>query len=761
MFQRRRTSLQRRIIILVAVGMLLMLAVLGVVSSLSIKESINRALRERLLLAQTVAGHLDYVMRQNLIRLQDIGFAPGVDLTDNDLEPERAALHNVYLHSMFTDGVFLLDRSGSVIMTEPYRPGMIGINLNDYISLSQTLTTGRPTVSGLLTWRLTGKKLIIAAVPIKDDQGRIVGLVGGEVDPTSSGLREVVQSARLGNTGYIDIVDNQGFVLGSTRSQNLFLQSDHGSFLANLINKKQTTVGTCHRCHQEREIERREIEVMAFAPLQTIPWGISIRQSEQEALAPARSMKRRFLILGLFLLTVAVVLAWGAAGSVIKSVGLLSRAADQIAQGNLSEPVPVAGEDEIGRLGRSFDLMRQKLKGSLERIEEWNRELEARVKERTEELEVRNRELSALISIANVVGHWLNLEEMLRQALKKIGELVGAEGGTVFLVKEGFLTSWGVSPEQAQAIKYDIQSNAYLYQGQLAESTAVVGKLEGDPVGDGQSVIHIPLLAKEKTLGVLSLVSDGSEAYGPKQRTLLASLCQQLAVGLENATLYEELQRKEESRGELLRKVISAQEEERKRIARELHDETSQALAALVLALETEEGIADAKGLAVKILDDVHRLIFDLRPSLLDDLGLPSAIRWYADNYLEPLGLATRFQIVGNERRLPSEVETALFRVAQEAITNAAKHSEGENVLVRLKFEPDKVGLAIEDDGRGFEPASLTDLHRKGHGWGLLGIRERVSLLNGQFQIESSPGKGTKVMVEVPVDGGELTDEQD
>jgi signal transduction histidine kinase len=231
--------------------------------------------------------------------------------------------------------------------------------------------------------------------------------------------------------------------------------------------------------------------------------------------------------------------------------------------------------------------------------------------------------------------------------------------------------------------------------------------------------------------------------------------------------LYRELREREELRGRLLRKIISAQEEERKRIARELHDDTSQALAALAVSLETaqatpppeisRERLEEAKALALRTLDGLHRLIFDLRPSVLDDLGLFSAIRWYAERHLEPLGVAVRCEFsepgarAGEAgERLPPQVETALFRVVQEAITNIAKHARAETVLIQCARREGAITIEIEDDGKGFDPSSLTGPAAEGRGLGLLGIRERVELLEGEVQIESAPGRGTRIVVSVP-----------
>lgn len=201
----------------------------------------------------------------------------------------------------------------------------------------------------------------------------------------------------------------------------------------------------------------------------------------------------------------------------------------------------------------------------------------------------------------------------------------------------------------------------------------------------------------------------------------------------------------------LLGKVINAQEHERRRVARELHDETSQGLAALLLKLRSRPGLADETALALGTLDAVHRLIADLRPSVLDDLGLTSAIAWCADRHLRSHGVAVRCEFSGLDRRLPPEHETAVFRVVQEAIANIDRHARAETVLIQGAIRDHQLNVEVEDDGEGFDERAFATPDRAGHGWGLLGMRERVEMLGGRLEIHSAPGKGTHLMLSVPV----------
>ena len=207
---------------------------------------------------------------------------------------------------------------------------------------------------------------------------------------------------------------------------------------------------------------------------------------------------------------------------------------------------------------------------------------------------------------------------------------------------------------------------------------------------------------------------------------------------------------------------MSAQEDERKRIARELHDDTSQSLAALVMAIDgalaaLKAGLTprleEAKALAVRTIEEVHRMILDLRPSVLDDLGLQSAIRWYADRHLTGRGISVRCEFDAPDRRFPAAFETALFRVCQEAMSNIARHAHAESVLIQLSEGEGVIRIEIEDDGRGLR-AGAGVRTPSGRHFGLMGIEERVEILGGKVTIDSAPGQGTRVRLEVPLPRG-------
>ena len=219
------------------------------------------------------------------------------------------------------------------------------------------------------------------------------------------------------------------------------------------------------------------------------------------------------------------------------------------------------------------------------------------------------------------------------------------------------------------------------------------------------------------------------------------------------------LEQQEEIRRELLRHTVQAQEDERARIARELHDETSQVLSAFTLELATLRELARRKPQVQNIVDKLqdlsrrmsqglYSLVHDLRPAQLDDLGLVPAIKSLLDSECCPKGLQVTFEVTGTQRRLDSLIETVLFRVAQEALTNVTRHAETNEANVRLDYAPEAVTLGVLDAGKGFDPNE--PLHPP-RGWGLEGMRERVESVGGQLILYSAPGRGTTVEVVIPL----------
>ena len=272
-------------------------------------------------------------------------------------------------------------------------------------------------------------------------------------------------------------------------------------------------------------------------------------------------------------------------------------------------------------------------------------------------------------------------------------------------------------------------------------------------------------------IGALGRSFDGM------RRNLAESLesIQRYSSGLESmvADRTGELQRSKEKLAALLQGIITAEEEERKRIARELHDDTSQSLNAAVITLDAilahfppydpiRKQLLQVREQCMAMLKGVHRMIKDLRPPILDDLGLESAIKWVLEKHIVERGVPYRFEATGTGEATKARArdpvdygrrELVLFRVAQEAIINISKHADARNVEVAMAFRDSAIDMEIRDDGIGFDAETVFEAFRKDHrvGLGLVGMAERISLLDGKLSVRSEPGQGTTISVNVPL----------
>jgi len=271
--------------------------------------------------------------------------------------------------------------------------------------------------------------------------------------------------------------------------------------------------------------------------------------------------------------------------------------------------------------------------------------------------------------------------------------------------------------------------------------------------GDAYSRIVVPIVAGAGLVGYVSAIEIKKPLDAQKYST----------VEQTSIVFALEFVKQQAARTNLLQHVIAAQEEERMRIARELHDETSQALTALIIGLDTtslalsvnsqEAGkrLSATKSITEGLLKEIQRIIADLRPSLLDDLGLVPAIAWYGEQRLKPLGI--EFTLEGNalSGRLPPSMETALFRVVQEAITNITRHACASSVVIRLDVIDNDLILKVTDNGKGFDLQIMQSPNSFGKPLGLWGMQERIRILEGEVDIQTTPGKGTTINVRVPM----------
>jgi two-component system, NarL family, sensor histidine kinase DegS len=394
---------------------------------------------------------------------------------------------------------------------------------------------------------------------------------------------------------------------------------------------------------------------------------------------------------------------------------------------------------------------------------------EAQAKERAEQIGAR---LAQLNATATAVSRSLAPDQVARETLSvmlKPGRVdaawitagpSGAELPTVTLLPADPERPTGLAPA------WEAVARRVVADGQpRVETVEQSSDAAPEPAGSAM-VAAVPIEAAGDRIGTLGVVSQHRQLT-TEDLTLLEGVAHQLAVALENIRHYQEekralaeLTRAQESLVSYLRLATEAQEEERKRLARELHDETIQSLVVIKASLdsltaqkrlsETVRTRLETMKLSVETaVDNVRRFCHDLRPSLLDDLGLVHAIDWLVADLVRRTSIQAHLDVEGAPRRLSPDVEVAVYRIVQEALRNVERHSGAENAVVTLAFRPGGLAARIVDDGGGLEPARTPDDRWAGTGLGLLGMQERARLVGGRLIVESLPEGGTKVSLEL------------
>ena len=388
-------------------------------------------------------------------------------------------------------------------------------------------------------------------------------------------------------------------------------------------------------------------------------------------------------------------------------------------------------------------------------------------------------ELQALSRVSAALSGLWDLDAILRVGLDNVLNIMnGTVGGILLLEEQSQTLSYrvhrGLGKEFVEEVRLRLGEGII---GRVAQSgkAILLEDISTDPRVVYPTLVHaeglrafiaVPLRTKDNVLGVINVASRETRHFTTNDTYLLHAIGDQLGVAIEQSRLYERLRKARERLRRLAQQNLVAEEEERRRIARELHDETSQTLSGLALQLqalvyiaemsdnqeaEFIAGLKKVQSLTVQVHSEVSRLIADLRPALLDTLGLVPAVRQHAEARLHPLGINVSVETKGTDRRLSPNVEVTLFRVIQGSIGNIIQHSNAKNAVITLEYRDDDLWLRVSDDGVGFDVSEITDVEESGRGRGLFSMRERIGFLGGTSGIESQIGQGTTVWARVPI----------
>ena len=433
----------------------------------------------------------------------------------------------------------------------------------------------------------------------------------------------------------------------------------------------------------------------------------------------------------------------------------LRKMATQVAEGELTARAPVYSNDEIGEVATAVNTMTNHL-----------------VQAQTD-LTRSNRRLSAINHVIQAANRESEIHDVLYAILGTVLDVLNLESGWIYLRdpdRDQFhLASWrNIQPEVGKQLLHAPQGELCECQRKLLAGELTVGvnscacaRLTAY-LPPAQQATHLTLAieAGPQRLGVINLLCTEAHQLSDDDLDLLPAISAQVSEIVANAWLRLKLAEKEKARQYLLESLVEAQDEERSRLARELHDGAGQMLTTLLVRLKTLErqsattplqhGLASSLDLVSETIEQVRDLSYRLRPAALEEFGLTVALRTLVAETLEDAGIATRYQADLGDTVLPHSVEVSLYRIAQEALTNVLRHAQAQTVIVELARHSGVISLRIRDDGVGFVPHQTAAQDGKHH-LGLVSMAERARMVGGTFNVDSVPGKGTTIQVYVPL----------
>jgi PAS domain S-box-containing protein len=396
-----------------------------------------------------------------------------------------------------------------------------------------------------------------------------------------------------------------------------------------------------------------------------------------------------------------------------------------------------------------------------------------RRKQAEEIIQQRNRELSILNSIAVVLNFTMDLDSILKVTLERVRKNLSLSKGGIFLFEDpentpimraGFGLPEATQEKPAQIEFKDAMLMEYLVQKKTElEPEASFPSFQVRYTAGGESSLWLTcylITSKRKTVGFFGFKTTKSKILSIQELHLLGSLGNLLGNAVENSKLMETIRQHRYELRQLTEKLFQSQEEERRRIARELHDEAGQSLTAVKLGLDRLEqkvpvkniallnDLKDIRKMLVRTSSEIRRLSYKLHPTLLIDLGLEPALKLYFKEIKDHSNLDIHFKMIGFEKRMERDLETALYRFSQEALTNTLKHSGAETFNCKIIKSYPNLIFTAEDDGIGFDGRIENQDKRS---LGLIGMRERSLLLGGTFQLKGGPGEGVRIRIEIPL----------
>jgi nitrate/nitrite-specific signal transduction histidine kinase len=716
----------------VAIGILVLLIIMGANGYQMVRQLTGQLLQERLQAARATAQLLDSALAQSFHQLQVLASFPALAVPGADEAGQRGLLREMRPEiPLASYGLYLVDAGGRVRIAEPSHPGDLGAHFQQYEAVQRVLA-GQPTAASDLEFMAAGHvPVVLLCVPLRDRAGGLcaaVDLRQQQLLPFVTGYVTAGQQ-QGGRTWHAMIMDSRGQTLATTERSEAFQRNEHPTFHAPLLAARRAAVGRA-AVIAHRQPGVIGYHIMAFAPLYQAAWGISVGQTEAETYVPIVEIRNWNLLIGASALLLALLFAWWDTGTVVRPLRLLVGATQRIVGGDLETPVQVERHDELRGLANAFDTMRDHLKTSL--AERTRREHEAQA------LYEVSREILALTdlrtTLTTIVGHARRLLRMEVAALCLHGEdgtpvLVGGLNGPGDVrlpeISDGS-THWS---QGDHVICYSAERCPFVDPRYARTHAAATVQIGG------------------RTLGALCVASSVAQPLTAEDTGLLSGLAALAAIAIRSDELHQQ--------GHQLA-VFS----ERDRISRDLHDDTLQALYGVNLALEYAGGLIDEDSheakrrvaqtldIHTRIIQDIRGYIHNLRPLETPDRTLRTALEDVASEFHANARIPITLNLGDADAvsDLPVEVRNQLLLVVREALANVIKHARATRVTVEATLRDDVFALSVQDNGCGFDPTGLSSRY----GLGLGTMTERARSIGARFRVTSAPEAGTTIELRLP-----------
>ncbi len=387
----REMALWPRLALAVGLGFTILFAIFAFLSLRIVAESNERILRERLVVAEMAGQEIDRLLGRAFYELEKARDFAAFDPRASDLSAEEHVLSHTYGRiGTYSLGVYFLDESANVVLAAPAGPRSTGIDFASNPDVLKALRMGERGVSRPFVEPNTERTAIAVLVPIEDATGRTVSLLSGFVDVEAASFKGVIeQASKLETTGHGEVVTEDGIVVVTTEMKHYLGRGEHLEFYQRMAKERRVGVETVPENARdgEADLDKPPMHVMAYAPLQTVPWAVALGGDENETFAPVTRLRDSILFFGAFALGVVLVATLIGTRRLVKPVNALTESAQRISSGDLESPVIRFDGGEIGVLAQALEEMRVKLRDSLEEITRWGTEMEQRVRVRTAELE--------------------------------------------------------------------------------------------------------------------------------------------------------------------------------------------------------------------------------------------------------------------------------------------------------------------------------------------------------------------------------------